>query len=186
MKIIFVRHGESKHNAGLTEEKDVGLTGKGKIQAKHLGMRLKKQKISAIYTSNLLRAKETGEIISKIINVPVKGHFEELNEYSGKHLRSRLRILFNWRLKRLKKFLKKISKERGKNKTILIVVHGVTNRIIIGTFLQIPLRQMLRFRQHNAGLNVISWNKKYNNWEIDSFNDIEHLPGSIREAHKKL
>ncbi|OGJ13192.1 hypothetical protein A3K82_01290 [Candidatus Pacearchaeota archaeon RBG_19FT_COMBO_34_9] len=177
MKIIFVRHGESKHNAKLTLLGDSGLTKKGKAQAKYLGMRLKKQKISAIYTSNLLRAKETGEIISKIIKVPVKSTFEELNEYRSANLKSRLKLLSNARLKRLKKLLNKISKNKMKNKTILIIAHGVTNRIMIGHLLQIPLRkQLLRFKQHNTATNRISWNKDYNNWNLDYMNDIAHLP----------
>ena len=50
MRIIFVRHGESEHNAKLTDVEDSDLTKKGKEQAKHLGESLKKQKISAIYT----------------------------------------------------------------------------------------------------------------------------------------
>ncbi len=181
MKIIFVRHGESKYNAKITDEKDVGLTRRGKMQAKHLGNSLKKEKISAIYTSNLLRAKETGEIISKIIKVPVKNTFEELDEYLSKHLKSKLKLLFNSRLKRLKKLMNKISKDKEKNKIILIVAHGVTNRIIIGYFLQIPLgRQLLRFKQHNTCINVLYWNNKFNNWNIECTNNTAHLSRKLR------
>jgi len=177
MKIIFVRHGESKHNAKLTDELDSGLTRRGKTQAKYLGEKLKKQKISAVYTSNLLRAKETGKIISKIIKVPVKSTFEELDEYPSRNLRSRLKLLFNKRLGRLKKLLKKISKSKEKNKTILIIAHGITNKIIMGYLMQLPLRkQLLRFKQHNTGVNSISWNKEFNNWNLDYMNDITHLP----------
>ncbi len=177
MRIIFVRHGESKHNAKHITEQDSGLTRRGKAQARYLGEKLKKQKISAIYTSNLLRAKETGEIISKIIKVPVKSTFEELNEYPSGNLRSRLKLLFNKRLKRLKKLLNKISKDKKRDKTILIVAHGITNKIIIGHLVQIPLRkQLLRLKQHNTGMNSVSWNKDYNNWNLDYVNDIAHLP----------
>ncbi|MCL5018156.1 MAG: histidine phosphatase family protein [Candidatus Pacearchaeota archaeon] len=185
MKIIFVRHGESMKNAKLTEDKDSGLTKKGKAQARHLGEKLKKQKmkLSAIYTSNLLRAKETGEIISKIIKVPIKSTFEELNEYPSKNLRSRLKLLFNSRLKRLKKLLNSISKDKKKNKTILIVAHGITNKIIIGHLVQLPLRkQLLRFKQHNTAVNSVSWNEDFNNWNLDYMNDISHLPKKLREG----
>jgi len=169
-------------NAKLTEDKDSALTKKGKLQAKHLGEKLKKQKtkISTIYTSNLLRAKETGEIISKIIKVPIKSNFEELNEYPGANLRSRLKLLFNSRLKRLKKLLNKISKDRLKDKTILIVAHGITNKIIIGHLVQIPLKKhLLRFKQHNTCINCLSWNKDFNNWNLDYMNDISHLPKKL-------
>ncbi len=180
MRIIFVRHGESKHNARLTDEEDSGLTRRGKTQARHLGNSLKKQKVSAIYTSNLLRARQTGEIISEIIKVPVRGTFEELDEYPSKNLRSKLKLLFNKRFKRLKKLLNKISKDKLRNKTILIVAHGITNKIMIGYLVQIPLRkQLLRFKQHNTGVNSISWNKDYNNWTLDYMNDIAHLPKKL-------
>ncbi len=185
MKIIFVRHGESKHNARLTDETDVGLTRMGKKQAELLGRKLKKQNISTIYTSNLLRAKETGEIISKIIKVPVKSTFEELDEYTSNYLRSRLKLLFNKRLKKFKRLLERISKNKEKNKTILIVAHGITNRIIMGYFVQLPLRkQLLRFRQHNTCINSISWNKKFNNWNLDCMGDIAHLPRKLEEKLK--
>jgi len=185
MRIIFVRHGESMKNAKLTDDKDSGLTKKGEVQAKYLGEWLKKQKISAVYSSNLLRAKETAEIISKIIKVPVKDNFEELNEYKSKILKSSFKRLFHDRLKRLKKLLDKISKEKEKNKTILIVAHGVTNKIIIGYLVQIPLkRQILRFRQHNTGMNSVSWNKDFENWNLDYMNDTSHLPTKLREELK--
>jgi len=185
MKIIFVRHGESMKNAKLTEDKDSGLTKKGKLQAKHLGLKLKQYNISEVYTSNLLRAKETGEIISKIIKIPIKSNFEELNEYPSAHLRSRLRLLFNSRLKRLKKLLNKISKDKLKDKTLLIVAHGITNKIIIGHLVQIPLRKnLLRFKQHNTGINRLSWNKNFNNWNLDYMNDISHLPKRLTEGFK--
>jgi broad specificity phosphatase PhoE len=181
MKIIFVRHGESMHNAKLTDNKDSGLTRKGRAQAKYLGEKLKKQKISTIYTSNLLRTKETGEIISKIIKVPIKSTFEELNEYPSKNLRSRLKLFFNKRFRKLKKLLDKISNEKEKNKTILIVAHGITNRIMLGYLVQLPLKkQLLRFKQHNTCLNSISWNKDNNNWSPDCVNDISHLPKKLR------
>ncbi len=185
MKILLIRHGESRHNARLEENKDSVLTRRGKLQAKYLGMRLKKQKISAIYTSNLLRSKETGEIISKIIKVPIKGHFEELAEYQTRNLKSPAFRLFNKRMNKLKKFLKQISKDRKKDKTILIIAHGITNRIIMGVLLQIPLKNLIRFRQHNASVNEIFWNEEYKDWVMLSMNDIGHLPRRIREEYGK-
>jgi len=182
MRIIFVRHGQSMKNAKLTDDKNSKLTKKGKSQAEHLGEWLKKQKISAIYSSNLIRAKETAEIISKITKIKIKDTFDELNEYSSKNLRSGIKRLFNGRLNKLKKLLNKISKEKEKNKTILIVAHGITNKIIIGYLVQIPLKkQILRFKQHNTGMNSVSWNKDFQNWNLDYMNDISHLPNKLRE-----
>lgn len=183
MKIILVRHGESEHNAKISDNKDSSLTKKGKIQAEHLGKRLKKEKIKIdkIYTSNLIRSKQTAEIISKIIKVPIGKNFEGLNEYPSKHLRNRLKILFDFRIGKLKKFLNEIAKGREKNKTILIVAHGVTNRIIIGHLLEIPLRkQLLRLWQHNTAISVLVWNRDFKNWGLESLNDVSHLSEKLK------
>jgi probable phosphoglycerate mutase len=182
MRIIFVRHGESMHNAGMSDGKDTALTAKGRKQAELLGRRLKNHNISVIYTSSLLRAKQTGGVISKIIKVPVKRNIEELDEYPTRYIKSKFKILLNKkRLKRLKELLKRISEEREKNKTILIIAHGITNRIIMAHFLEIPLKkQLILFRQYNSCINSIEWNKEYHDWNMDSMNDIEHLPKSLR------
>lgn len=183
MKILLVRHGESEHNAGKTDDENSPLTKRGERQAEYLGKALKKQKIDIdyIYTSNLKRSKKTGEIISKIIEVPIKKSFEGLDEYPTRYLRKRLGGSFSLRLKRLKKFLKEIEKERDKDKTILMVAHGITNKIIVAQFIQIPLRkQLLRFSQHNTGLNILDWKKDWKNWSLRLMNDINHLPGDLR------
>lgn len=181
MKIIFVRHGESEHNASLTINKNSHLTGRGRKQAEALGDKLKKEKISEFYSSKMLRADETAQIISKMIHIPIKEQFEELNEYESKMLKSRLNALLNKRLKKLKKFLDLITKERKKDKTILIVAHGVTNRIIMGYLLQLPLKkQMLRFKQNNTAVNILSWDEDFKNWGLKSMNDTSHLSKNLR------
>src|SRR3989344_8936348 len=123
MKIILIRHGESEHNAKITLSRDSKLTKKGEIQAKHLGEKIKnkKIKIDAIYTSNLIRSKQTAEIISKIIKVPIKKSFSEFNEYGEHNLKIALIGFFNQRIRKLKKLLNEISKDKNKNKTVLII-----------------------------------------------------------------
>ncbi len=183
MKLLLVRHGESEHNARINDNEDSLLTKRGERQAEYLGKSLKKQKIDInyIYSSNLKRSKQTAEIISKIINVPIKKSFDELNEYPSNYLRKRFKGSFNLRLKKLKKILKDISKEKDKDKRILIVAHGITNRIIIGYFVQLPLRkQLLRFIQQNTGLSVLSWSAKYKSWALKFLNDVNHLPEDLK------
>ena len=178
MKIILIRHGESEHNAGITNGKDTCLTKNGILQTKKLGDYLKKQniKFDEIYTSNLIRSKQTGEIISKIIKVPIKKSYEEFNEYESKELKNRLRRILHRRLTNLKKLLKVISKEKNKDKNIIIVAHGITNRIIIGLLLNIPLkRQLLGFRQNNVGVSELIWEEEHKNWQLELLNDTSHL-----------
>jgi len=90
MKIVLVRHGESGHNARMNDNKNSSLTKKGKIQAELLGKRLKREKIKIdkIYTSNLIRSKQTAEIVSKIIKIPISKSFEEFSEYPSANLKN--------------------------------------------------------------------------------------------------
>ncbi|MBS3128486.1 histidine phosphatase family protein [Candidatus Woesearchaeota archaeon] len=66
MKILFVRHGETNANKqGISQGQGVNesLNKQGKIQAKKLALRLKKEKFDIAYTSDLKRAKETADEI---------------------------------------------------------------------------------------------------------------------------
>ena len=183
MKIILVRHGESEHNSGKTASKNSLLSRKGKIQAEYLGKRLKKEKIKVdkIYTSNLERSIHTAKIISKIIKVPITKSFDELSEYPSVNLKSFFVRLLNMRLMKLKRLLNKITHERESKKTILIVSHGVTNRIIIAYLLQIPLgKHILRLFHHNTGISILEWDDKHKNWRLISMNETSHLPKKLK------
>ena len=183
MKIILVRHGESEHNAGVTKSRDSKLTKKGETQAKHLGEKLKKEriKIDKIFMSHLIRSKQTAEIILKIIKVPIKKNFEELNEYQAHHISSKLARLISPRFMALKKLFRKFSKDKNKDKTIMIVSHGRTNRIIVAHLLKIPIgKHLLRMAEHNTGLSVLYWSKTFQNWRLESWNDFTHVPRRLR------
>ena len=68
MKLLCVRHGESEANL-LREFSNRGckhpLTQKGRTQANELYQKLKNEKIVKIYSSPILRALQTSEIIAK-------------------------------------------------------------------------------------------------------------------------
>ncbi|MFH0936898.1 MAG: 2,3-diphosphoglycerate-dependent phosphoglycerate mutase [Candidatus Daviesbacteria bacterium] len=65
--LVLVRHGESLWNAkGLwTGFTDIGLSEKGKDEAKKAGQKIKNIKFDFAFSSPLIRAKETLEIIEK-------------------------------------------------------------------------------------------------------------------------
>lgn len=71
-KYLFVRHGESEANL-LHEFSNRGwkhgLTDLGIKQANSLAMRLQDYSIGAIYTSPLLRAWQTAEIVGRAVNI---------------------------------------------------------------------------------------------------------------------
>jgi 2,3-bisphosphoglycerate-dependent phosphoglycerate mutase len=92
-KLILIRHGESEWNlkglwTGLT---DIGLTEKGKAQARLGGEKLKSSSIDFAYTSALLRAKQTLNEIKSVLGIDVptveNGALNERNYgiYTGKN-----------------------------------------------------------------------------------------------------
>lgn len=76
MKLILLRHGESKWNLKnrFTGWKDISLTNTGRKEAIFSGRQLQEKniKINSVYTSLLNRAIETTNIVTKIIQFPQK------------------------------------------------------------------------------------------------------------------
>lgn len=68
MKVYFVRHGESQHNAEKAHQAlDVSLSETGRKQAEIVAERFKVIKVDTIISSDYPRAKETAEIIGQVI-----------------------------------------------------------------------------------------------------------------------
>ena len=83
MKFYFVRHGESEANIQhviSNRESPFELTELGRKQANTLAENLKDVPITAIYSSPVLRAKETAEILSQAFHLPYQ-ITEALREY---------------------------------------------------------------------------------------------------------
>lgn len=73
MIIYFVRHGESEGNKkGLHQGPEVPLSEEGIKQGQVLAERLKKHRIDVVYSSSMIRAKQTAEIISGKLKIPVE------------------------------------------------------------------------------------------------------------------
>ncbi|MCL4392301.1 histidine phosphatase family protein [Patescibacteria group bacterium] len=62
--IYLVRHGESEGNIGKVVGGNPALTENGKKQAAKTAQKLKDVRFDAVFSSNLLRAKQTAEIIA--------------------------------------------------------------------------------------------------------------------------
>ncbi len=75
MKFYFVRHGESEANL-LREFSNSGvkhpLTAKGLTQAQELAQTLQGIPFASIYSSPVLRAQQTAQIVSEQVGVPVE------------------------------------------------------------------------------------------------------------------
>lgn len=183
MRIFFVRHGLTKQKA-----KKNWLVKKGRIQAGFLAKRLKRIKFDKIYSSDLIRAKQTANIISKKLQIPVI-FTSDLREFDEKILFQKQK---NWKkkdighLKRLRNFLNSISKEKEEDKNILLVAHGVVNEFIISYFMNISYTITRFFSQRNTCINIINWGEVRGAyaWKLKVMGDVSHLPSKLRGVLK--
>lgn len=177
MEIIFVRHAE-KEDLG----EDPNLTKKGVKQSEYLAKSLKKEKIDRFYCSDLNRAKQTAQIVSKqiSINPKIENSLNEFESYTVKSPKNKWNKEEKEHYNNLTLFLKGLMEDPNKDEVVLIIAHGVTNRIIASYFLGLNLVKMIQFTQKEAGLNSIYWKDKFKNWRLRVWNDDSHIPKKLK------
>lgn len=81
MRILFVRHGRTEENdKGILQGWNPGtLTQEGRQQGRKAASKLAREKIKAIYSSDLKRCMDTAQIIGEVLSLPVEAR-EELRE----------------------------------------------------------------------------------------------------------
>lgn len=205
MKVYFVRHGESEANAGdIHQNGTIGLSEKGREQAKFLGNRLSKLPIEFIYSSSMVRAKETTEIINTKINKPTEftdllaegknpSEIVGLKSTDPESIRIRQIMRENygkpeWKYSDEENFdeIKQRALQAldflvnsGKN-NILIVTHGGILRqilciMIFGESLTaVQDRKLLRFF-YPSNTGITVCEYCEDKWHLITFNDIAHL-----------
>ena len=177
MKITFIRHAE-KGSVG----EDPNLTKKGIKQANALAKKLKKEIFDEFYCSDLRRSKQTAEIVSKKIKMKPKIE-KSLNEFKADTLKEDRKKWIKEEKNHhdnLIKFLKKITKNPKKEKSVLIIAHGLTNKVMINYFIELKTKRIIQFTQKETAVNVVSWTDYFKNWRFDSWNDYSHLPKKLR------
>lgn len=182
MKIYLVRHAEKE-----SEGENPHLTKTGIKQAKALAKRLGKKKFDEFYCSDMNRTRETSEIVSKVIKMKPKIE-SSLNEYEAEDIKKDLSKWNNEEKKRYKllvEFMKKINKSANKKKTVLIIAHGITNRIMMSYFLDIPIKRTITFRQNETCVNILLWYEKFRNWRLEKMNSTGHLSRRLKTYDKR-
>ena len=206
-QIIIVRHGETEWNiAGIRQgHLDSRLTSKGIAQAKALAARLKREKFTALYSSDLGRAVQTAREISIVTGHEIVtdarlrerhlGIFQGLNadEITEKYPEERrmLRTMgpdyvipggesMRQQVERNVAILDELA-HRHVGETVVVMTHG---GVVSGFFrhtLSIPLEAPRRFEFVNAGLNVFTHEE--GNWLLLTWGDVSHLaPGAASEG----
>ncbi len=174
MKLILVRHGESKANAkGIRQGQaiDSKLSKRGIKQAKKLANRLKFERISHIYSSDLRRAKSTAEIINRFHNKKII-YDSRLREKDYAKDSERESLL------KCKSFLKDILKLKG---NVIAISHGGKNKVLLNHILQKAKENRDLFWQGNCCINAII--KKAKSLKINSLNDMSHLWADRKLMH---
>ena len=180
VKLLLVRHAQTQlHQDGrFWGSTDITLSDIGELQAEKLRDRLADEKINAVYTSTLSRARSTTDIITsrrknKIticeeLNECDFGYIEGLtfDEIQRRHpelaeeLQNRKTVSFPGGEsledldKRVRGFLDCLSKHKDKE-TVLIVSHGGPLPLLICHLLGIGAEHWLQLRVEHASLSIV-------------------------------
>lgn len=177
MKIYLVRHAQKEG-----EGENPNLTRKGIKQAKFLSRRLKKIKFEDFYSSNTNRTIQTSEVVSNKIKMKFKIE-PSLNEYLSRDIKENK---LKWKKEELKRynmminFLNNKTKNPSSEINILIIAHGIANRLILSHFLKIPIEKTIPFRQDETNINILEYAPDYKNWRLTKLNDNSHLPEKLK------
>ncbi len=198
-KVILVRHGETLWNLEMKYQGhcDIALTEKGIKQAELAANSLAKERVSAVYASDLCRAFATAESIANKHNLQVAAipELREINFGQWEGL-TYDKINSQWSDMMAKLFTHPdeieipdgetfrevkeratlaISKliQKHPNETIVVVSHGGTIRTILCAILNIHLNHLWNIKQDNTAINILEY---YDNQALVSLvNGTSHL-----------
>ena len=185
MRLILVRHGETMWNREnrILGHTDIELSEKGRKQAKRLGVALKDEDVTAIYSSSLRRARETADEIARYHHLEVipEDAFMELDagELDG--------LTFEEVMKRYGEFLKEWANNASSlkipggesiaevqrrawsavsklvdihaNETVIVVSHSLAIQSMINKALEMNLSNLRRLRLDLASISILNFGK---------------------------
>lgn len=204
ISIYLIRHGETIWNKSgkYQGSTDVPLNDLGLDQAKRAGDYLSDVPFTAVYASNLCRAKITAETIASVHGLLVQTYeglqelhfgewegltFDEIDaRWPGEILKmyehpDLVRIAggetFLQLQQRAMATFSEIVANHEDGDTIALVCHGATNRMILCALLDIPIDRAWLLRQENTAVNLI-WYQGLGkrNW-LALLNSTIHLKG---------
>ena len=187
MKLILARHGQTEENL-----KDIiqghlpgKLTDLGIEQAKKLALRLKEEKIDAIYSSDLARASDTAKEIARYHpDTPLYFVIELREKHQGSLTGKSIKEI-DWSKPRdtekkelmavrIKKILDE-AYEKYKDKTVLFISHGAVIRVLTTIIMNRPLERMKELESpSNTGVSIFEI-REDNNHKIILLNCNKHL-----------
>lgn len=200
MNIYLIRHG--RQNSRLCNV-DVELSKEGREQAELAGQRLRTYGIEAVYSSHLLRAKETADIINQYLDKPryiderwQEADFggmtglsdEEMKQKYSDFLAKRATMTEdipypdggeNCRMvyERAYSALKDLTKLPYKN--VCVVTHGGVLRALLTGLAGAEYAKWLTFGRQieNCSITHIMYDETMTTFHVERFNDFAHFEG---------
>ena len=176
MKLILVRHGESVGNFEnrLQGQEDYPLTEQGRRQAVLTGHRLEDLGASAVYSSHLLRARETAIAIGERLGIEPaidedlsEYHFGEMSGMTYAEIRDRFGAIANPAERTYPgeegrdNFFNRVTStlwgiaEAHPTETVAVVSHGGPIALFCQSVLGLPYKRPMPFSINNCSLNII-------------------------------
>lgn len=210
LRIVLVRHGQTAWNAPLDiagakggrEERfrghtDLPLDDTGHDQARAVAERLKNETFTALYTSPLLRARQTLAPLAEALGLPVQPHsglldvdYGDFQGLSVSETAAAYPELYTlWRTApgrvrfpggeslaevqiRLQSLLDELA-TRHPGGTVALVGHQIVNKVLACTLLGLDLDQIWRVQMDTAGVSVFE--QVDGIWYTHCLNDTCHL-----------
>ena len=201
IKLYLIRHG--RQNSPLCNV-DVPLDEAGKRQAELVAKRLKNYDIEALYSSNLIRARQTAEIIGMELNLVNNieenlreisfGAMEGLNDVEikerfGDFLEERAKAdrdlphpegesgqdVYNRAFPVIQSIIEKAKDNHLEN--IAIVSHGGVIRTLVAGLLEADFAKKLCVAKNleNCSITEIDYDEKYDKFIVERVNDYAHI-----------
>lgn len=179
LRVYLLRHGETQYNADGNRycgRTDIGLTPKGFAQAKQVYTLLKDEKIDAVYSSPLIRAKTTADIATGVSAIVDRRLIEvDFGNWEGK---TKAEFIdedpVSWQkwvenpelvragvagesgaevITRMESFFDEMLIEHH-NESIVVVAHNGVNRLYMAYKLGMPLQNYRRILQENSSITI--------------------------------
>lgn len=197
MNIYLIRHG--RQNSQLCNV-DVPLAEAGRRQAELTGERLQKYNIDAIYSSDLLRAVETADIINQYIGVErvidqrlQESNFGDMTGLENEVLKERFKDFLKERAKMendipypggescesvFKRAFAVISEiANSKYEDVAVVTHGGVIRALFTGIADAPYAKWLTYGRQleNCSISQIYYDRSQESYHLERLNDYAHI-----------
>lgn len=197
MRIFLIRHGRQ---CSPLCNVDVPLSDEGRRQAELLGERLMKEHVDAVWSSDLIRAMETADIINEKLQVPREVriglreiNFGDMEGLSDAVIADRFEEFLRLRAKMEKdmtypdgenaadvvaRAVPIIKEIQSRNyETVAVVTHGGVIRSLVAHYLGMDLARVPLLAGHleNCGITELWIRKNDSRVILNRFNDAAHL-----------